>query len=323
MPFLGFSQQSEIGLGVGGSINSKPFGNLIYKGGVITPNYAVNFNYLKSTRSDWQYGVDIHVLELSRRAEKDFPAYYSNADGGGKGKLFVYGEETYSLCFALNKKYNGKSGYFYFGGLLGVTGTLNFQSQDINTHPSPNEIYYKAPSGAYGAAGGLHMGYTAYISKRLAFNAELAGIVYYEHFTNNAPPDYKTNLHYTIVSYPVTVGLRYRIGKPSNGNNRYGDSSLVSNYERILIQQQVMMNRLLVRDSILLSMLVKSNSNVSYYTPEDKKTETKETVNYNITNQYITPPPPANRPNNSKDKHKGPLGRFWFSIKKNIINKIP
>ena len=339
LPFLSLGQQMEIGLGVGLSANSKPNGNLIYKGGVISPNYAVNLVLLKNLQNNWQFGADIHVLEMSRIAEKDYPGYYDNSNLGGKGKLFVYGEETSSLALILNKKFSSGSHYFYLGGVLGANFVLNFKSQSISTHPNPNDIYYKSPSGGYGGVGGLHLGYTTNISKRVVFNAELAALAYYVTFRNNAPPDYKSNLHYTILAYPFTIGIHYRFGK---GINISDNPTQIQKYEKLLSEQQTIMNKVLVRDSIILGRLLTDhnrnyekmaerdslileylqrsntviNNGATQY-PEGNETKHGQTVNY-VDRVIVVPVNNVPANNKKKQRHHGVQNFF-----NRIFSKIP
>ncbi len=210
----------ELGIGAGVSINSKPTQNESYRGDIILPNYASNLTFLANLQSNWQVGIDVHALELSRKSSTDFPRLYT-AEAGGKGMKFIYGQVTSSFCATINKKINTESGYFYLGAEMGFG-----LERDANTRYPTGKVYYMEPDGGRGLVYGAHAGYTQYITENIALNAEFAALVYDVKNKAEAPlikP--ATTLHYGISAYPLTVGIRYRFNdfweaalKPNKSN---------------------------------------------------------------------------------------------------------
>ncbi len=203
-----FAQKFEFGANMGASINSKATNNLAYKGDGIAINYATSFFALMNIRHNLQIGIDANVLQLSRTS----PDYYLNGkkviDGRTDGKQFIYSKVTTAFDAVLNKKFYTRYGYFYGGIGIGVSVARNFNK---NT-PSPSADYI-APDGGVGPVFGVQAGYTYNFSKRFAFNIEAAvrdfDLDYSAHAPVFKPYSY---LHYRVVAYPVTVGIRYCFG---------------------------------------------------------------------------------------------------------------
>lgn len=219
LPLLGYSQQYEIGIGVGASINSKPTNNMLFRGDVVAANYATDFTFLKNINTDWQIGFDLHVLELSRRST----ITYNNAgtDIGNDNKKFVYAKYAFAICAVANRKFHVDNNYFYVGAAMGAAIARN------NSTETRSDASYLAPDGGYGLCIGLQAGYTYNFSTRWALNFEVAARYYDLDYDAHAPviKPY-TNIHYRIVAYPVTFGIRYRFGYQKKLNTM-GETEIV------------------------------------------------------------------------------------------------
>ncbi len=208
LPITAFAQNFEIGLGGGLSINGAPTNNEVYRGDIITPNYAIQATILRNYVDNWQLGFDTHVLELSRKTDQLFSGPHKGEWIGGNGKKFIYGQISVSACAVVDKKFVIKHGYFY----VGVGGGLGLVRNKHTFSPS-DDVAYIAPDGSYGLVYGLQGGFNHDISKRFSFNAEIALRVF--DMNNNARAldvSPVTDLHYRIVGYPLTVGIHYKFG---------------------------------------------------------------------------------------------------------------
>jgi len=218
-PVLAFSQQYEIGIGGGASINSKPTNNMYFRGDRVAANYATELTFLKNVDKSWQVGLDLHMLELSRRSNINY-----NNDGnliGSDNKKLVYATYAYSFLAVANKKFFVDNNYFYVGAGMGFAIARN------NSKKLPVDASYEAPDGGYGLSVGLQAGYSVNFKTRWALNVEVAARYYDLDYDAHAPvvKPY-TNIHYRIVSYPATIGVRYRFGYEKK-LNKMGETILV------------------------------------------------------------------------------------------------
>lgn len=220
-PCFAFSQKVEFGFGGGISTNTQPAGNMYYLGDQGTINYAASVWALYNSWTGWQLGINIHELELSATSTKVYTdATYPTITYGGDDKRFVYSTYTTSLCGIVNKKILAGKNDIYMGFAVGFALAKN----DANNR-SPNESY-KAPDNGNGAVLGMQAGYNYNFNSLTAFNLDIAARYYDLHYGVTAPHmNTSSNLNYQIWSFPVTIGLRFRIQSADRGNP-------VFNYDR-------------------------------------------------------------------------------------------
>jgi len=202
LPAISYGQKFELGLGAGISFNTKPSDNMLFKSDKSTVNYAVSATGLYNVSNHLQAGLEVHVSELSGKSSITY-TYWDGTTIGGGDKKFVYAKKAISLCAVLNGKLSMGNGYGYAGVALGYAAARH----DSKKH-NDNEAY-RAPNGGNGVSAGLQIGFVAGLSKRLALSGE-AALRYYmlnysAHVQNNE------TLKYNIVSFPITVGIRYMI----------------------------------------------------------------------------------------------------------------
>lgn len=219
-PVIAFAQKYEIGIGGGVSINSKPTNNMYFRGDKLAMNYATELTVLKNLSNNFQVGFDIHMLELSRKSNL---VYINDGNSiGNDNKKFVYATYAFSFCAVVNKKVYVDENYFYFGAGMGLAIARN------NSNSTSSNASYQAPDGGFGLTVGIQAGYTVNLSDRFALNMELAARYYDLDYDAHAPvvTPY-TNIHYRIVSYPATIGIRYRLGYDKKLDPTTGETQIV------------------------------------------------------------------------------------------------
>jgi hypothetical protein len=224
LPSVAFAQNTELSLTGGISLNGQPSANMYYVGNKSALNYAASFTYLRNIdlNDHWQIGGDLYVHSLASKSSKTYN--YLGDEIGGDNKRFEYAKAVLTPDFITNYKFHlDDDEYIYAGAALGLVYT-------INDHTSTNPRYtYKGPNGGIGASTGVQAGIVYGISPRLALNGELAMRYYY--ITYDAPAPYRNGeeLHYGIVTVPITVGIRYRIGFERQYNVTTGRYMLLRN----------------------------------------------------------------------------------------------
>jgi len=204
LPALTHAQNVELKLGGGASVNSDPTSNMAYKGEKISFNYAAELAFLYNFAEDWQVGLQGTVLQLSRISDK----IYNGPNGtsiGGSNKQYIYASPDATIYLVGNRKMNIGNGYCY-AGLAAGYGIARNDSKTLS-----DNVAYKAPDGGNGFAVGAQLGYVLGLSSR--FGAYIEGAFRYMDlkYDAEAPEVHPhTNLHYQIMAYPVTVGIRYR-----------------------------------------------------------------------------------------------------------------
>ena len=200
------AQSLELGVGGGFSINGAPSGgNLIYKTDQSVANYALTMKLLYMTKSNWQFGFDAHMVELSGKSSKQYPSFYTQDSIGGDGKKFVYAKQAISVCFVGNKMFPVGNDKFYVGLAAGIGGSRN------NTQVRKSNESYKAPDGGSGMVLGGQIGYIASLGEKLGLSVDVAIRHYsFTYDEGTAPfvlPEEK--LKFGVLAVPVTIGLRY------------------------------------------------------------------------------------------------------------------
>jgi hypothetical protein len=202
--------QTELGLAGGFSVNSKPTNNMYYKGDKLAINYAGVATVLFNMKNNLQGGIQLNIQELSRNSEMTFVAMNGVDVIGNDGKKFVYSKVSSTLCGVLNRKWivDSSGSYIYYGAAMGFAIARN------NSKKLESNVSYKAPDGGFGLAAGLQVGYARSLSDKLSLNLEIAARYMDLDYSAKAPIfSPSSNLHYRIITYPVTLGLRYKIWK--------------------------------------------------------------------------------------------------------------
>ncbi|MGN6568459.1 MAG: hypothetical protein ACTHJ0_10925 [Flavipsychrobacter sp.] len=220
LPFLATAQTYELGAGGGISLNGKPTNNLYFKGDKLTVNYASYLSLLKNMKDNVQMGIDIHMLELSRKSSVIYD--FEGRNIGGDNKRFVYAKYAFSIDVVLNKKYYIGKNYVYGGIAAGLSIARN------NAHNLPDNVSYGAPDGGYGLSVGAQLGYVYNIDNRWALNAEVDARYYDFDYKAIAPIVRPfTNIHYRIVAYPLTISVRYKFSYFKKPNATTGEPEIV------------------------------------------------------------------------------------------------
>jgi hypothetical protein len=206
-----FAQSTELGIGVGFSTNTSPAGNMEYKGDQMLLNYATTLKFLYTSKTNWQFGLDGHLLEISSKSSKKYDGFYNDGlyipSVGGDDKKLVYSKYATSVCAVVNKKFLfANSTSMYAGVAVGYAMARNNSKKYL-----PNESY-KGPDGGEGMVYGLQLGYLKAISQNVLFNIDIAMRYYNLDFDAEAPQrPYNETLSYSVVSFPVTIGIRYML----------------------------------------------------------------------------------------------------------------
>jgi hypothetical protein len=204
-PFSGFAQNFELGIGVGLSANTKPSDNMPYKGDKLAISYAFAADVLYNVSDFFQTGIEVHLTQLSRKSSVAYTTFYGNKIGDDN-KRFVYAKTATSICAVVNGKLYGQNGYAY-GGLAAGYAAARHDSKQLSSNES-----YRAPNGGNGLVLGAQLGYVLGLTERLGFSAQ--GALRYYSFKYDAMEPTGTTmdkLKYSIISFPVTVGIRYRL----------------------------------------------------------------------------------------------------------------
>ena len=209
-----YAQDLEFGVGGGFSTNTAPDGNMPYKQDQSLTNYAGTLKLVYTTRNFWQFGLDGHVMEIAGRSTKSYPGPFAGDTVGGDNRKIVYAKFGVSVCGVANKAFHsfnkethqyGKS-YLYAGVALGYGAARN----DHIEYTSGES--YNGPDGGRGIVFGGQAGYVANLSEKLGFNIEVAlrrlDFKYDAGVPLLTPHQY---LHYNVMVFPITVGLRYFI----------------------------------------------------------------------------------------------------------------
>jgi hypothetical protein len=198
------AQSFELGIGGGFSTNTSPSGNMKYQTDQSVINYAGTIKLLYTSASNFQIGLDGSLVELSGKSSKKYKHYVLPDSIGGDGKKLVYAKYAPAICLVGNKLLVINKSSIYIGLAFGYGFARN--QTDIT---KANESY-KGADGGHGIVLGGQIGYVGRISDKLGLNIEVAVRSYNLKF--DAPAPYvtpKEDLHYGIVSIPITFGIRY------------------------------------------------------------------------------------------------------------------
>ncbi|MCB0698246.1 MAG: hypothetical protein H6551_06320 [Chitinophagales bacterium] len=197
---------TEIGIGAGVNMNGNPGANMAYTGNKGTVNYSVLLNGLYNVHPNVMVGIEIRMLELSRKSDSVYNTYLKTQIGGD-GRKFVYAKRLIEACVVGNAKAALYRGYVYGGVAVGYA-IINHDSRTL----SAVKESYRGPDGGKGMAYGVQVGGTYGVNSFMGINAELALRRFNLNYDAGAPEVRPyTNLHYGITSYSFTVGVKFRI----------------------------------------------------------------------------------------------------------------
>ncbi len=209
------AQKLSLAIGVGGAVNGAPEGNLIYKGDQSLLNYATTAKLTRTSISNWQYGLQGHMHELSSKSSKKYPGFNNEhllIDSiGGDGKKLVYSKYTVAACAFLNKNFqlNPKTSIY-----LGVAAGWGF-ARNNSLYYQENEAY-KGADGGDGVCLGGQLGINAYMNDHVAFFLDVSARYYNFKFDDEVEAPvvrpFET-LEYSILAVPITVGLNFDLYK--------------------------------------------------------------------------------------------------------------
>jgi hypothetical protein len=204
LPGTVLAQKYELGLGAGISLNTKPSGNLYMKGDKMTINYASSLHLLYNINEHWQTGLELHVSQLSGKTDVTQTDISGNTSE--ESKRIVYAKTDLAACAVFNGKMSVKNGYGYGGVALGY-GVGRHDSKTLNDNEA-----YRTPDGGNGVVLGLQIGYVKGLSKHFGVSAEAA--MRYHQMNYDTPSGTfgaAETLKYSVISFPITVGIRYQI----------------------------------------------------------------------------------------------------------------
>lgn len=216
------AQKLSLAAGVGGCVNGSPTDNMAYKIDQSLLNYAVQARLTYTTQTNWQYGIDGHMHELSGKSSKKykgFPNRWLRIDSvGGDGKKLVYAKNTVAACLFLNKnfEFNKKTSMY-----LGVAAGWGF-ARNNSLYYQDNESY-KAADGGNGFCYGGQLGINSYLNEYASFFMNVAFRYYTFNYDAGAPTIRPyADLSYSIWAMPITIGLSFDLFKePSGQTNSY------------------------------------------------------------------------------------------------------
>jgi hypothetical protein len=199
LPISVFAQNLELGLGGGVGINSNPSSNMPYKFDKATANYNGSLKLLFNFSDHIQAGLEGQVFELSGIANRIYTLPLNGMIGGGE--KFIYAKKDLAICGLANARTNIGRGYLYAGLALGY-GMAN--GNDFGG--------YSLSGAGKGIIFGAQTGYVVGITGRIGAFIEL-GVRYNDlkYSGQSSELNARSDWHYHIMSYPCTIGIRYRI----------------------------------------------------------------------------------------------------------------
>ena len=214
LPVVSYSQNMEVALSGGVLVNTAPSDNMYYKADKYVVNYAGQLAILYNFAPHLQAGLEGHLFSLSNTSSATYISPTTGATIGSDNKKFVYASLATSVCAVGNAKLNIGYGYAYAGLALGYALTRN----DSKTL-SADEVY-KAPDGGKGFVLGAQVGFVHGISASLGVFLEVAMRYCDLKYDAQAPFMHPAaDLHYSVIAFPATVGIRYRFLNARMHNN--------------------------------------------------------------------------------------------------------
>lgn len=205
------AQKVSLAVGVGGAVNGSPTDNMVYKVDQSLLNYALQAKLTRTTVTNWQFGINAHMHELSGKSSKKYAGFNNRhllVDSiGGDGKKLVYAKYTVAACAFFNKNFqlNPKTSIY-----LGIAAGWGF-ARNNSLYYAENESY-NAPDGGNGICLGGQLGISSYLAEHVAFFLEVAPRYYnFEYDEEVEAPLVRpyTTLGYSILAVPVTIGISF------------------------------------------------------------------------------------------------------------------
>jgi len=214
MPFLGMAQQAEVGLTGGFTANTAPSGSIYYIANKPVENFAASATFVGNIKNtNFQLGVDIYALGLSNKASQALPIPYFGRIIVGNGETFTYAKAVISVSPIANYKVKiSDDGYVYGGLALGLAGS--YAEPQSHNNSDGSAVTFRGINGGFGFTAGGQLGVSYAITTRIALNAEFALRYYHLTFATSEtyPPGGATSVSLGTLAYPLTFGIRYRMG---------------------------------------------------------------------------------------------------------------
>lgn len=185
IPALSFGQNFEIGLGAGASTNTAPLGQSLPAGASETGfkiSYAGSFSIFFNL-SNWQLGLCAEAYPLKTKSDVTTTV--------GSEELHQvttnhYADPQVPILLKINRLFYMRKAYFY-AGIAGWSGVNLLKD-------STGSMYYNELQPVLG----VQLGYTYGFNDWIGANAELAARC-------------NGSFDKPILSFPLTVGLRFRL----------------------------------------------------------------------------------------------------------------
>lgn len=212
LAFSADAQKVSIGFGGGGATNTAPSDNMEYKGDQTLLNYALTARLIRTTKTNWQYGIVGHMHELSMKSSKVYGGFFNRHlvfdSVGGDGKKLVYAKYTVALCGVFNRSFDlGPKTSAY----IGVAAGYGF-ARNNSLHYKENEGY-KGADGGHGLCLGGQLGINTMFNDHVGFFFDVAARYYKFKFDAGAPQRFTPpeDLEYSITAIPITIGLTFNL----------------------------------------------------------------------------------------------------------------
>lgn len=227
-----FAQKAEVGVTGGFASNTAATGSIYYVGDKPVQSFAGSITFLANIpNTHFQLGADVYGLGLANKASKQLDIPYFGRKLGGNGETFTYAKLAISVCPIFNYKLDfSEQGYVYGGLALGIAGSIADPQKASNSDGS--SVTFRGINGGFGFTGGGQLGACYAVTPRIALNAEVA--LRYYHLTFSTSPSYPNgpSVDLNTLAYPITFGIRYRMGFEKQLNYETGRYQIVRNKDR-------------------------------------------------------------------------------------------
>jgi len=232
LPIVAMAQKVEVGVTGGISMNTAPTGTIYYIASGTAQNFAGSATFVSNmVNKHFQIGADIYALGLSNKATSALAIPYFGRQIGGNGETFTYAKAVISICPIFNYKYNlNEDGYIYGGVALGIAGS--YATPETPSNSDGSQTTFRGINGGFGFTGGGQIGITYAVTPRIALNGEVALRYYHLSFTASDSYPGGANVSLGTLAYPMTIGIRYRIGFEKQLNYATGRYQIVREHER-------------------------------------------------------------------------------------------
>lgn len=212
LPVSAIAQKAEVGITGGICSNTTPTGTIYYIADKPIQSFAGSATFLSNLpNKHFQLGVDIYGVGLANKASKALATPYFGRYIGGNNETFTYAKLALSICPVINYKVNlSEDGYVYAGLALGIAGS--YAQPQTSGNSDGSQVTFRGINGGFGFTGGGQAGITYAVTSRIALNGEIAIRYYHLSFTTSDSYPGGANVNLNTLAFPITVGIRYRIG---------------------------------------------------------------------------------------------------------------